>query len=92
MSAEILLFPAAEVAMDSPRRAWIKRNHVVTYFSADREDPVWYAGRAEAPVADAVEWMFRELGAHGNSGIGEGATEEEAITEMAIKHDLPLWN
>jgi len=84
-----LLFPVEESL--SPRLAWIRRNHVVTYRS-DVEPVCWFAGKADAPVTDVASWFVEETSANGDSRIGEGDTEDEAIAELARKHGMKLWN
>ena len=88
------LFPAESVAMDSPRLAWIKKHHCITFHS-DLEPECWFAGFSETLIVDRdaqIQWMCDEIGDNGNSSVGEGATEDEAIANAAGIWRIPLWN
>lgn len=88
------LFPASEVAMDSPRLVWLHKNNCITFHSLI-EPPCWYAAFAEEPVAggdDIAQWFFEEMGANGSSRCGEGETEDEAIADLARHTCTRLWN
>ncbi len=88
------MFAASEIAMESPRLAWMKKHNAVTFKSVV-EPMCWFAGFSEKPLADKedrAQWMFEELGANGNSRIGEAETEDEALAEAARIWGIPLWN
>ena len=85
------LFPENTGAQESPRLRWIKAHNCITFYSPV-EPAVWYAGFAILPVEDNAQWICDELGANGNVMVGEGATEDEAIAEAALKSDIKLWN
>lgn len=84
-----LLFDVPETP--SPRLAWIRRHGVVTYFSPI-EPAVWYAGFAGGSIRDAAAWFIAEQERNGDLLIGFGTTEDEAITQAAIKNGIRLWN
>ena len=92
------LFPPESVAMDSPRLAWLKRHGCITMsFEPHQrfgEFDRWIAGFAEGVAGkDAIaQWFCEECGKNGETTIGMGATEDEAIAELAIRYGVRLWN
>ena len=90
------LFPEAEIAMDSPRLAWMKRHGIVTFrLPAD----LWMAGfQAWRPdVLDPAQFFCDETGANGDSRIGMADTEDEALADLltcgyARERGIRLWN
>lgn len=71
----------------SPRLAWMKKHGVMTYKSPDfepEEDP-WCAWLPENNM--------EELGLPEDlEQCGLGQTEDEAITALAVLHNIRLWN
>lgn len=86
------LFDTSVAAKDSPRLAWIKRHGVVTYHI--HIDPkVWFAGlQYMQPDLVPEGFFFQETAANGNSRIGEGDTEDDAIQDLCQKINLPMWH
>lgn len=90
MSAE--LFDLETVAMLSPRLAWLKRHriHTVQYpvFDGSTENPE--TGEPLLPWIAYLERVRGELPGPRNTATGH--TQDEAITALAVKFSLPLWN
>jgi len=87
-----LLFPVVESL--SPRLAWMKKHHCIT-LKSNVEPNLWLAGFSEELITDPdlrAQWMFIETASNGDSTVGEGETEDEAIAEAAIKFNIHLWN
>lgn len=97
------LFSAESVQMDSPRLAWMKKHQVITYLLRDTGE--WLAGfvagenyaKIAAISEDRAQWFCDETGANGDSSIGVGATEDDAIGELmstwyARSNGIRLWN
>ena len=89
-----LLFPVPESL--SPRLARIKKHGVVVF---SLEDDSCLAGfQAWHPtVTDAAQFFCDETGVNGDSRIGEGDTEHEAIADLlncwyARERNIKLWN
>lgn len=89
-----LLFPVAESL--SPRLAWMRKHGVIT-FSLD--DDTWLAGfQAWHPtVTDAAQFFCDETGCNGDTRIGEGDTESDAMADLlncwyARERNIQLWN
>ena len=83
------LFPAASVAMDSPRLRWMKKHGVHTEKLPDESglERTWYAW-----VGD-----FNEAIEHGGDDPNAGGyalaeTEDDAILLIAKANGLRLWN
>jgi hypothetical protein len=78
------LFHIADIAHDSPRLAWIKRNRVETHHL-----PL-------AHVEDMAPWRATIKGKRppgfGGLHVGLGETEEDAIADLADLLGIPLWN
>ncbi len=96
-------FPAELVTMDSPRLAWMKRHQVLTYLLPSTRE--WLAGFVAGPnyskiaasVEETAQWFCDECSENGDSSIGVGSTEDEAISELmstwyARSHSIRLWN
>lgn len=88
------LFPEEEMQMDSPRLAWMKKHGIVTYCSfPGTDDEEWFAGfQCWWPGQDNVSLFCFETGQNGDSRCGIGASEDEAMMDLAINNDIPLWN
>lgn len=90
------LFAADEVAMDSPRLAWLKANGllVIHHNPPHCEGQAnWFCGElAWWPNKTGVDWLVEEVGQNGDSRVGQGYTENEAIVTYATMHGIPLWN
>ena len=80
------LFPDADMAMDSPRLAWKKKHGVSVSHCADEEHPwsAWFASNTHADNRDGVP-INPDL-------CGFGETEEDALRDLAVRNDTPLWN
>lgn len=94
MSGE--LFPIESVAMDSPRLAWMKRVGIVTLHSCPGDEwHTWMAGLQSwhpDKASDPFDFFFAETSQHGDSRIGEGDTEDEAIAHLCRRRSIRLWN
>jgi hypothetical protein len=97
MSAE--LFPSEAGRQDSPRLAWVKANGILTWHDNGKRDgvevcpPQWFCGvRSWWPTETGMSFFGYETGENGDSRIGEGTTEDEALADLAKKHGLKLWN
>jgi hypothetical protein len=86
------LFPVEAVQMDSPRLAWMKKHGVITYRSP--VEPVcWFAGFQEWwPKLEGVGFFAKETAHNGDIRVGEGATEDEALCQLAKWEGIKLWN
>ena len=80
----------------SPRLKWMKENAVYTCYNEYFEEAPWLAMQAEYlqnPTEEEIVQAFcYEHGSNGSLNVGEGKTEQEAITDLAIKLGLKLWN
>jgi len=79
------LFPASEMAMDSPRLAWMKKYSVSVHHSKQcPESPwcAWFPGNEETPGGIPLDPDL----------CGYGTTEEDALRDLAVRNDFPLWN
>ena len=88
------LFAPDSVAMDSPRLAWIKRHGVVTHCSMPgTPDACWFAGFRDwwGDCSDG-QFFIWETGHNGDSRMGEGETEDDAIAHLCRRHEIRLWN
>lgn len=88
------LFPIEAVTQDSPRLAWMKRHGVITLHHAPGHCPAtWFAGfQSWWPTLTSDDFFATETGANGDSRIGEGDTEDEALAALASNAGLRLWN
>lgn len=93
------LFPAESVAMDSPKLAWMKRHGVITfYYSSPNCEPTWFAGfHSWWPYLKGLNFFAEETGHNGDSRVGEGVTEDDAIASLltcgeAREKGINLWN
>lgn len=84
------LFPPESVAMDSPRLAWCKKWGIRTV----PQHP--HMVGAESPESgDTIKaWFVVDTFCHpGEPIIGcQGDTEDEALTEYAMRFERPHWN
>ena len=99
-----LLFDVEE--SKSPRLQWLEKHGIVTYLNCphDPELRLWMAGFAK--WADGFRGMtskrghadfeadlfFHETSHNGESRMGYGDTEHEALVSFAKRWDLLLWN
>jgi len=90
MNAE--LFDVETVTMLSPRLAWLKRHRIHTAhnpnFDGTLESPE--TGERLLPLIAYIERVRAELPGPRNTATGH--TEGEAVTALAVKFSLPLWN
>jgi hypothetical protein len=98
------LFPAEVVAMDSPRLAWLKRHDVLTWHDDGKRDgfqvcpPQWFAGFTHWwPEKTGIDFFALETAHNGDSRIGEGDSEQEALCQLltcgeARAKGIKLWN
>ncbi len=96
MHADDELFAPAEVAMLSPRLAWMQRHGIITLHLAG---DCWLAGFQwwRPDRTDPADFFCRECGENGSSRVGEGLTEDEALAELmtcgdARSRGIRLWN
>lgn len=79
---------------DSPRLAWMKKHGVITYRTPF--DPFDYlAGvseNAEMTLNQRRDWFADETAQMGDTRIGIGMSEDEALAELAKRRGIPLWN
>ncbi len=80
------LFPAEAVTMDSPKLRWIKKHGVQTHHSKAFADEDWM------PWCAAFGVPFEVVESDGDGALGFGDTEEDAIRDLAVKFNVPLWN
>lgn len=104
MSTEPEFFPPEAVAMDSPRLAWMKKHGIITWFDNGRRDgvqecpPEWFAGFAHWwPGKTGIDYFANETAHNGDSRIGQGDTEIEALAQLltcceARDAGIKLWN
>ncbi len=98
------LFAPTEGAADSPRLAWLKRHGVITWYDNGRRDgfevcePQWFAGFQHWwPGKTGINFFAHETGDNGDSRIGQGDSEQEALCNFltcgeAREKKLKLWN
>lgn len=88
------LFPIEAVAMDSPRLAWMKRHGIITlHHRSEYVDPTWFAGRMVWwPGLTGVDFFAEETALNGDSRIGQGETEDEALVALAARAGLKHWS
>lgn len=93
------LFSAESVAMDSPRLAWMKRHGIITFYHAPGHcPPTWFAGfQCWRPGLTGIDFFATETAHNGDSRIGEGDTEDEALASLmtcghARENKIRLWN
>lgn len=80
--AELNLFASEQVAMKSPRLAWMERHAIRTMLCKlvqAGENP-WMAWTGD--LMDAIE----------REAAGYGETEDDALFEFAKKNGLRMWN
>ena len=98
------LFPVETVQMDSPKLAWLKKHGVLSWYDTGKRDgfqacpPQWFAGFEHWwPGKTGIEFFAEETAHNGDSRIGEGGSEEEAICHLltcgeARSKGMRLWN
>jgi hypothetical protein len=80
----------------SPRLRWMKRHKVLLFLSLP-DDPVlrcWFAAFdcGDWPGYEgAADYFAHEIAAHGDSRIGEGRTDDEAILDLCEKRQVRHW-
>ena len=77
------LFP--DCRHDSPRLAWMKRHKVHTSCFEDAAPEPWSAWQGDGSC-------IAEHGRDPIYGYVTGATEEDAIVNLAKARGIPLWN
>lgn len=80
------LFPDSEVRMLSPKLAWMAKHGVISWYDDGKRDgfkvcdPQWFAGfQAWWPDLTGIQFFAEETAHNGDSRIGEGQTEDEAL-------------
>lgn len=98
------LFAPEEVAMDSPKLAWMKRHGILTWYDSGMREGFracpaeWFAGfQAWWPDKSGIDFFAHETAHNGDSRIGEGDSEEEALANLmtcwdARKIEMKLWH
>lgn len=88
------LFSSEEGRQDSPRRVWLLKHGIITWRTP--LDPYdWLAGvagNADMGTDHRKNWFANETAHNGESRIGLGFTEDEALADLAKLRGLPLWN
>ena len=91
------LFPDLPEVL-SPRLAWVRKHGVVTLYFDEMhrfgDDDKWMAGLAPGVVGkdNIAQFLCEECGRNGDMTTGHGATEEEAMEDLAMKHEIPHWS
>lgn len=82
------LFPVESVASESPRLKWMKQHDVCTHFATHMQQP------GEKPwCAWLPEFDDPTRGIPSDPDLcGYGATEDDALADLAINQGLKLWN
>ena len=93
------LFALNEIESKSPRLLWMDRHGIITLRHAPgHSPPTWFAGfQAWWPDLSGVDFFANETAHNGDSRVGEGDTEEEALVSLmtcwdARKANLRLWH
>lgn len=82
------LFPDLPEVL-SPRLAWLQKHGVLLYFS-DVEPTTWFAGlQSWWPEKSGGNFFIHEWGHRGDSRVGQGDTEDEAILDLCAHHGAP---
>lgn len=90
------LFSASEVESKSPKLKWKEKHGVITIFNPSEQ--AWYAGfQAWHPSRQGVDFFFHEESANGDSRLGIGCEEDDAIDDLlkcryARNLGTKLWN
>ena len=75
------LFPDLPEVL-SPKLAWMNKHGVIT-FAHKMEPQTWFAGfQVWWPKLDALDFFVKEVGEYGDSRVGQGDSENEAITDL----------
>lgn len=91
------LFPDLPETL-SPKLAWKRKHGVVTLYFDEMhrfgDDDKWAAGLAPGVSGkDAVaQFLCDECGKNGDMTTGWGSTEEAAMEDLCLKHDLKHWS
>lgn len=78
--------------MLSPRAAWIRKHKALT-FRGNMDEGVWLwlaafdTGQWE--YQNVADFFFKETSHHGETRIGTGQTEDEALLDLCTFHDAP---
>lgn len=87
--SEGLLFPVFETL--SPRMAWMRQHRITTWRTVSE-----IVGETSPETGDEIAaWYAARLGREAGMIQGPvcgGTTETDAITELAVKLRLKLWN
>ena len=88
------LFAPESVAMDSPKLAWMKKHGIITcYHAPGHVEPTWFAGFQDWwPDRTGSDFFCEETMHNGDSRIGEGETETEALAALCAAWEIKLWN
>jgi hypothetical protein len=88
------LFPAEAMQSDSPRLRWMNKHGIITLYHAPGHcPPTWFAGRLVWwPELSGVDFFATETAHNGDSRVGEGPTEDDALESLALAAGIPLWN
>ena len=88
------LFPMVETL--SPRLAWMKKNGIVTLKHVYHDTQTvteWFAGlRDWWGDLDPEVFFMNETAHNGDSRMGVGYSEEDAVFELCQKTYIRLWN
>lgn len=89
--------------MDSPKLAWLKKHGIITWYDDGRRDgyaacpPQWFSGfQAWWPGQTGIDYFAAETAENGDSRIGEGDSEDEALANLmscgeARNAGMKLW-
>ena len=90
------LFPLAEILQESPRLRWLKKHNVITFSCAqlDSEDYIWLAAfdKSKWVYKSPLDFFAQETAEFGDTRIGSGDTEDDAICMLARMYRVRLWN
>ena len=95
------LFTEEQVSMDSPKLAWLKKHGIITLYHTHTHGdcpPMWFAGfQVWWPELSGVDFFAEETAHNGDSRIGSGESEDEALASLmtsgdATRRNLRLWN
>lgn len=91
------LFPDLPEVL-SPRLVWVRLHGVITMSFEEHQrfgdDDKWAAGLAPGVTGkDAIaQWFCDECSHNGDMTTGWGETEEAAMEDLALKHELKHWS
>lgn len=90
------LFPDLPEVL-SPRLKWKQEHGIVTMFFNEQQrfgdDDAWAAGLAPGVSGkdNIAQFLCDECGRNGDMTTGWGATEDAAMMDLALKHELKHW-